>query len=220
VPELERLVLSAARSILANQAAWVKAIEDNSEEAANLEQLLDLVSGWRERLSGEAEARAALGELIKQVQLTGFGLRVTINIPMVAAGTQVKEGFALSHFVPLTMKRRGVELRLILDGRADEPREVDAALLKALARAHVWFGELACGSVGSLAEIARREGLKKRYVARLAKLAFVAPPIAEAITAGHSPIGINLQMLMDGRLKLTPYWCEQQRIFGGVDSYH
>lgn len=71
------------------------------------------------------------------MQLTDAGLRVTINIAMVAAGTQVKEAIALSHFVPMTMKRRGVELRLILDGRADEYRGVDAVLLKALARAHV-----------------------------------------------------------------------------------
>jgi hypothetical protein len=65
-------------------------------------------------------------------------------------------------FVSMTMKRRGVEMRLILDGRANEQPEVDSALLKALARARVWFDELAGGRVGSLAEIARREGLKKR----------------------------------------------------------
>jgi len=154
------------------------------------------------------------------VQLTGSGLRVTINLPIVAAGTQVKAGIGLSHFVPMTMKRRGVELRLILEGRDDEPGEVDAALVKALARARAWFEEVTAGRVGSLAEIARREGLRKRYVTRLTKLAFVAPPIAEAIAAGRAPIGINLQMLMDGRLKLGPCWSEQQQMFRRLDSYH
>src|SRR5207244_4239905 len=43
---------------------------------------------------------------------------------------------------------------------------------------------------------------RKRYVARLTKLAFIAPSIADAIAEGRAPIGINLQMLMDGRLDL------------------
>jgi hypothetical protein len=83
-------------------------------------------------------------------------------------------------------------------------------LLKALARARCWFEEVACGRVQSLVEIARREGLPKRYVTRLAKLAFVSPMVVEAIAAGHAPAGINLQMLMDGRLVLTPDWKDQQ----------
>ena len=40
----------------------------------------------------------------------------------------------------------------------------------------------------------------KRYVTRLARLAFVSPMVA----AGRAPAGINLQMLMDGRLALPP----------------
>ena len=59
-----------------------------------------------------------------------------------------------------------MELRLILDGHPEQQRRVDPALLKALARARSWFEEVALGRVGSLAEIARREGVRKRYVAR------------------------------------------------------
>ena len=91
-------------------------------------------------------------------------------------------------------------------------------MLKALARARAWFEEVASGRVSSLAEIARREGLRKRYVARLTKLAFIAPSIAEAIVEGRTPIGVNLQMLMDGRVKLAPCWSEQQRMFSGANS--
>jgi site-specific DNA recombinase len=122
--------------------------------------------------------------------------------------------------MPMRMKRRGVELRLILDARADEPLETDRALLRALARARVWFEAVASGRASSLAEIARRDGLRKRYVARLTKLAFIAPSIAEAIAAGRAPIGVNLQMLMDRRVELDTRWSEQQRMFNGVDLSH
>jgi hypothetical protein len=64
-----------------------------------------------------------------------------------------------------------------------------------------------------LVDIARREGLPKRYVTRLAKLAFVSPMVAEAVAAGRAPTGVKLQMLMDGRLALPPDWKDQQLLF-------
>jgi hypothetical protein len=67
----------------------------------------------------------------------------------------------LFRFVPLKVKRCGVEMRLIING-GDKPRNPDPALLKVLARARVWFKELASGCVGSLVEIAHREGLAIR----------------------------------------------------------
>jgi len=213
--ELERVVLMAARSILSDQAALVVSLEDSAEGAETLEQILGVVSSWRERLRTEGEARAALSELIKQVQLTEAGLRVTVNIPIASVGAGASDGISLSHFVPMRIRRRGVEMRLILDGNADQQRQLDPALLKALARARSWFEAVACGRASSLAEIARRAGLRKRYVARLMKLAFIAPSIAERIAEGRAPIGVNLQMLMDGRVALAPCWTEQQRMFNG-----
>ena len=192
-------------------------LQDSAGDA-DLEQILGVASDWRQRLSTEDEALPALAELIKQVQLTSSGLRLTVNLPVVKVGAVPGAQIALSHFVPMKMRRRAVELRLIVDGKAEESREVDQALVKALARARAWFEEVTSGRVGSLAEIARRQGLRKRYVARLTKLAFIAPSIAEAIIAGRAPIGVNLQMLMDGRLELTPCWTEQQQVFSGLNS--
>ena len=80
------------------------------------------------------------------------------------------------------------------------------------------FEEVTSGRIGSLAEISRRGRLRKRYVARLTKLAFIAPSLAEAIAAGRGPIGVNLQMLMDGRLEVAPCWSEQQRRLNNVGS--
>jgi len=67
----------------------------------------------------------------------------------------------------MKIKRRGVEMRIILDGKDDVLRKFAPALLKAMARASRWFEELASGRVPSPAEIAKRESLRKGYVARL-----------------------------------------------------
>ena len=69
-------------------------------------------------------------------------------------------------------------------------------------------GAAAGGAMPRDLGIARREGLGKRYVARLTKLAFIAPLLAEAIAEGRALVGVNLQMLMDGRLELAPGWSE------------
>ena len=100
-------------------------------------------------------------------------------------------------------------MRLIING-GDELRKPDPALLKAVARARGWFEELSSGHVRSLVEIARREGLAKRYVTRLTKLAFVSPAFVEAIAEGNAPPATNLQMLMDGRLDLPLSWTDQE----------
>ncbi len=110
----------------------------------------------------------------------------------------------------MKVKRRGVEMRIVVAGQLQAPQPVDAALLKAIARARCWFEEIASGRVQSLVEIARREGLPKRYVTRLIRLAFVSPVVAEAVAAGHAPPGINLQMLMDGPQPLPLDWKDQQ----------
>jgi hypothetical protein len=99
-----------------------------------------------------------------------------------------------------------------------KPRKPDPALLKAIARARVWFDELATGRVRSLVEIARREGLPKRYVTRLAKLAFVSPMFVDAIAEGQVSPETNLQMLMDGRIALPIGWEGQEQLFSAESS--
>ncbi len=84
-------------------------------------------------------------------------------------------------------------------------------MLKAIARTRRWFEEVAFGRVPSLTAIAKREHLAKRYVARLTKLAFIAPSIVEAVVEGRAPAGLNLQMLMDSRVKLPSGWKDQER---------
>lgn len=214
-PELERAVLDVARSILGDSAAMTAALRESGPGSDNVEQILGMASDWRQRLLSEPEAVAALAELIKRVQLSEKGIRVTLKFPITQDGSDgaLYPPISLSHFVPMRMRRRGVEMRLILNGQFDKPRKVDPALLKAIARARYWFEEVASGRARSLVEIACRDGLRKRYVTRLAKLAFVAPAVAEAVAEGRALAGINLQMLLDGRLALPNCWAEQERVF-------
>jgi hypothetical protein len=68
---------------------------------------------------------------------------------------------SLNRRVPMQIRRRGVELRLVINGGASASGKTDQALLRAVARAHCWFDDLASGRCGSMVEIARRDGVGK-----------------------------------------------------------
>jgi hypothetical protein len=149
------------------------------------------------------------------VQLTAAGIRIVLKISIPydpRAGQAGSKVLRISRFVPMKLKRRGVELRIMLDGKDEIRRKIDPALLKAIARARRWFEEVASGRMQSLAAIARRERLAKRYVARLTKLAFIAPSIVEAVVEGRAPGGLNSQMLVDNRARLPFGWKDQEQL--------
>jgi site-specific DNA recombinase len=208
--ELERAVAISARSILDDKTVVLEAVHAAGMGDADINQVFGLVAERRERLLAERERSTALIELVEKTVLTDEGIRLglKISVPWGGPGSApLHKVLHLFRFVPLTVKRRGVEMRLIING--DEPRKPDPALLKAFARAKGWFEELASGRVRSLVEIARREGLAKRYVTRLTKLAFVSPAFVETIAEGEVSSQTSLQMLMDGRVEFPLDWSAQ-----------
>ncbi len=77
---------------------------------------------------------------------------------------------SLKRHVPVQLRRRGVELRLVINSEAKASCKTDQSLLRAVARAHCWFDDLVSGR--SMVEIAKCNGVGKQYVSRLIRLAF------------------------------------------------
>ncbi len=133
-PEIERAVVIASRQLLENQAAINEAVG----ASADLKAALDAASEWNRRLGSETEAPVALVELLERVELTEGGVRVSLKPPI--SSERGAAALGLSRFGPIKMKRRGVELRIVLGANDDAPRSVDPALLKAIARESVVRG--------------------------------------------------------------------------------
>jgi len=112
----------------------------------------------------------------------------------------------------VAFKRRGVETKLILSG-LDQPNHSarrDPALIKAIARGHGWFEELATGRALSLQALAKRDGITRRYIRRLVGLAFLSPELVETILQGRQPIELTATRLTELDLPLD--WTEQRRL--------
>jgi site-specific DNA recombinase len=114
--------------------------------------------------------------------------------------------------VPLQVRRRGIEMRLVLGGGPDP--NLDSAVLKAVASANQWFTELLSGGSRSLVEIGKREGVRKRYISRIIRLAFLAPAIIEQIAHGQEPLELTAQTLSTRRGDLPLSWNAQRELLG------
>ena len=119
---------------------------------------------------------------------------------------------ALNKFVPMQMKRRGVEMRLVLEGDS-APSRVSLPLLKAVARARRWSQDLISGRVQSVGEMAKQEGIDRRSVRRLIRLGFLSPKIVEAIAEGRQPPDLTV-IGLSRRVELPLPWSAQEHALG------
>src|SRR5271156_1978278 len=86
--------------------------------------------------------------MIDRVQLESGGIRVSVNLKRLIADsieTRDAASLTMTRFIPMEMKRRGVELSLVIEGETSAAKRPDPSLLKAIARGHRWFHELASG---------------------------------------------------------------------------
>jgi hypothetical protein len=115
--------------------------------------------------------------------------------------------------VPIRLKRRGVEAKLIVRSPMAETQAPNRNLTGLVAQAHSWLDALVNGEIGSVRGIAQRDGVDPSDVGRILQLAFLAPDIVEDILAGREPIELTAKRLKRiGRLPLD--WREQRRALG------
>ena len=115
--------------------------------------------------------------------------------------------------VPLRIKRRGVEMRLVIEGPSSAAANRDPTLLKEIRRAHRCFEALVSRRVRSVTELATAEGITHRYVSALLPLAMLAPDILEAIAAGRQPPELTAHRLIR-TVHLPIVWAAQKQLLG------
>ncbi len=197
-PEIERSVSFAVQKMLADRNEIARACENADIDAERLPSILRSTQSWIARLCTKNEASSPLAELVGRVALSRDGIQVALKLALLATNDRNSaklNHLGLTRFVPMRMKRRGIELRLVLEGDRS-PGRIDLPLLKAVARARRWSGELISGHVRSADEIARREGLDRRSVRRLIPLGFLSPKMVEAIDKGRQPPDLSVVALI------------------------
>jgi site-specific DNA recombinase len=212
-PEIEQRVAAAAQAVLGDRPAIALALEASGVDPNRFPSVLKSAHAWIERLQSKSEGAGALGELIERVQLSRESLSLKLRLPLTEPSDVASPvNLPLSRLVPMQMKRRGVEMRIVLQGDSN-PARVDQPLLKAVARARRWADDLVSGKVRSVGELASREGIDGRSVRRLIPLGFLAPTIVEAIVEGRQPPDLTV-IALTRRLDLPLLWSAQHQALG------
>ncbi len=215
-PEIERVVCAAAAKLLGDHGAIAQALEESGIDGHRLPSVLETAKSWVKRLGSKCESGTTLAQLSERIDLKSDGIRVVLKLPTIPASERndgaTPTHLALGRFIPMQLRRRGVETRLVLEGDTT-PSAVDLPLLKAIARARKWSQDFICGRVESVGELAKREGLDCRSVRRLLRLGFLSPRIVEAIVAGRQPPDLTV-IKLTRRIELPLLWRAQEQALG------
>jgi site-specific DNA recombinase len=199
--EVERLIGNATETLLESPSELARVARASQIDEAALPELLENVRCWNGKPL----------ELVQRVDLGAEKMTVHLDLSSIVG----QKGTVVCHQVQTCVRRRGVEMRLVLDGAESGSTNagVDASLVKAVVRARHWFELLTSGQAGSLAEIAKAEGVNDRYVGRLIPLAFLAPDIVTKILSGEQPVELTAEELTK-RMSLPVAWAEQRQMLG------
>jgi hypothetical protein len=155
-----------------------------------------------------AQRSPAIRDLVEQVIVDEQTIIIKVRRgpllgrPMSSALDARSDG-AIELAAAVSIKRRNVGTRLVLlDALHNHPARCDPALVKAIARGRAWFDELVSGRARSLQELAKRDGISRRYIRRLVGLAFLSPQLVEAILQGRQPVEFTATRLTELDLPL------------------
>jgi DNA invertase Pin-like site-specific DNA recombinase len=215
--QIEQLVLKQVGVFLRDRGALLDALRFKRKSP-------DLVSSVLTRASKLAKVcdaglqREIVAALMRHVTVAQD--KVTIEIERKVLAERLLDHEALSMSgpknrgaitveVPVRFRRRGVEAKLAVLDQQDSAAEPDANLVKALARAHDWFGRIVRGEANGIGGIARAERLCRTYVTRILCLALLAPEITRAILEGRQPTELTAKRLIRSALKIPLLWTDQ-----------
>jgi DNA invertase Pin-like site-specific DNA recombinase len=217
--EIEEAVIRILADALTSPARLVERFGAAGMSSDQVRKLLNRSARLAAALGGSPGERAKLvRELVEKIIVDEKtiiiklrrGLLLGGDVPSSALENGRDDGVELT--VAAVFTRRGAETKLVLPGLVQQKHSsrCDPTLIKAIARGRAWFEELATGHARSLQELAKRDGISRRYIRRLVGLAFLSPELVAAILQGRQPVELTATRLTELDLPLD--WTEQHKL--------
>ncbi len=214
--EIEEAVIRIVTDALTSPASLVQRFGSTAMPSDQIRKMIGRAADIAAGLNGSSEERARLVRglvekvIIDEKMLTIKLQRGALDVPSSPSEDGGDDAVELT--ATTAFRRRGAEIKLVLPGLAEQTHSStgDPALIKAIARGRAWFEELATGRARSLQELAKRDGISRRYIRRLVHLAFLSPELVEAILQGGQPVELTATRLTELDLPLD--WTEQHKL--------
>lgn len=193
---------------------WILGILSNTAPSAT--QLNELSASFK-NLALRLRERSVVQAIVKRIELTAQDLNITLDpvavCKLISWNSTDSDNSALEIKVPLELRRRGVETKLIIAPASTKKTNVDDGMISLIAQAHNWWARLKSQSVESIEALAKTSNMPPSEVTRTLPLAFLAPDIVSTIVDGRQPVGLTTERLK--RLRPFPTdWQEQRRVLG------
>ena len=215
---LDAAVLTVIREKLSNSTEIVTLLQALDLPAAELSQALRQSHVVKQQFDNTSHPQPndLVRRLIKMVRIDSEFLTVeldTVELATLLLQANCPETVLrlppLSCKVPLQIRRRGVETKLIVESDTSSSNQQDPQLIALVARSHRWLDQLINGEARSVRDIASHENMDRSDVSRFLPLAFLSPDIVEAIMEGRQPVELTPERLK--RIGQLPHSWQRQR---------
>ena len=218
--KLEAIVTEELLDLLSNPPKLLEiAVPLNltATEQQNLkEQAEQLKNGW-EKLNAQQQI-AHLAAMIRKVSLSRTAMTIEYSISGIVnqllEHANYQEELLYSKEIPLSLKRCGVETKLVVENQTNQKLQPHAdtvrAIQEAVQKGMLWNQLLISGKAESVKEIANANQVGDRYVSRIIKLAFLSPKLIRQIFKGEIPHDLTLRKL---KANTALKWSEQEALF-------
>ncbi len=224
--EIEAIVVREISALLLDQTRLIEIAKEIEPHRLwsmpDWTQLARIGAMIANSLAGEdpATARTLMLKFITKIEIATGAVTIVFNPDgMISAlGFETEAGRvnisdAPRLTIPIVLRRRGVETKLILTQAGHAQPEPNRTLIRALARARRWMAELIEGKHPSVEALAKAYHTDKRYVARHLPLACLSPAIIDASLDGRQPVELTTWDLLN-RVDTPFAWTDQARRLG------
>ena len=152
---------------------------------------LAIASKFADSLTSGAPLAQNVADLLARVTVSSTSLNISIKRDRLLAMLTDKfveqsgdngQDNIISFDVPLPAVAGGGSGKLVFESQ--DSKTPDPVVVKAIARASVWFEQLTTGKSQSMAEIAVRENIADNYVSNLIHLAWLPPDLVRQVLDG------------------------------------
>jgi site-specific DNA recombinase len=222
--ELEAAVLDTVISGLRNRSGLLDALTNERQGDNHLQPNASIIQHCQQeahRISGMLENGTVtqrielIRRIIGTVTVSSEAIQITLRLDAMlgASGDDSLRGRVMHVERPVTLKRCGMAVRLLIPGANQRSTRADSRLVSLLAQASEWRERLTSGRSNSVLAIAREASVSSVRVARILHLSCLAPDIVDSILRGEQPLGLGPDKLIRS-VPLPMDWIEQQRLLG------
>ena len=213
--DLEPQVLAALRQLLVDRSALVGLLADPTSDAGSTKAMLTQAQALVcvVDTASPSDQRCLVEDLDLQMTVDGDKLQADVALGKLATrlGIEATGAVETRHSLDIAARprRRGREIRLVVDGNDEQQTQRDGRLIMLLLKAQAARQQLMAVSDSSKSAASYSD----KHLARLARLAYLAPDIVGAILDGKQPRTLTARQLLRAA-QVPRAWADQRRMFG------